>query len=751
MQEFPLFKEKTLKRLCSEIEVTRKQKNASKKWIELLENDELREEVTNYPKFMIYILQDLLGYDITAFRHEEKNMEFPFRDKEGRFLVCFEAKGTKTKDLWSSQGRATKIRETPVNQINDYIYKNEIPYGVLTNYRIFVLFKREEGYTKFHKFDFLDIKNNPEKLKEFILIFSRESFEENRTENIYKESIVEERNFTKEFYKLYHETRLMILREFSERNIEKRLSLHYTQLFLNRLMFIFFAEDTDLLERRYFETKILGVLKSSGIIDNHTDYIFGKIKSIFRELDKEIPKQIKGFNGELFREEIDGRLLFRDYRNKSFFKDVFQNYKLDKRLELNENDKKVFNKHKNKLSRIISNILLMASFDFNTEVNVNILGHIFEQSISDLEELKGEKVLRRKKEGVYYTPDYITDYICRNTIIPYLSKKEVNTVDKLIEEYSDNIEELEEKFKNLKILDPACGSGSFLLKAVEVLLEIHKQIQIVKEMEGQYTAKKVTGLSRKQKRAFKDNLQLSFTKWHEENEAREIIENNIFGVDINEESVEITKLSMFLKIATKNRKLIDLSKNIKCGNSLIEDSTVDVKAFDWEKEFPFKFDVIIGNPPYVNSKQIKKADRDFFWNEYNDVLMMDLDLYEIFTYASIENLLKNEGHFGFITPNSYFTNQSFEKFRNFLLEKTKIINIIDFPYRFFPFEEVNTETAILILKKKKVTSQHVKVNSVIKKMIGSLPLESHNKNSINLPVIQNTNGFFINMISISHP
>jgi len=510
MQEFPLFKEKTIKRLCEDTEVTQKQKNATKKWIELLENNELRKEVANYPKFMVYILQDLLGYDITAFEHEEKNMEFPFRDQAGNFLVCFEAKGTETKDLWSSQKRTTKIRETPVNQINDYIYKNKIPYGVLTNYRLFVLFKREEGYTKFHKFDFLDIKDNPEKLKEFIAIFSRKSFEEGKTENIYKESIVQERDFTKQFYKLFHETRLMILREFSERNIEKKLSLHYTQLFLNRLMFVFFAEDTGLLERRYFETKILEVLKSSGIIDNHTDYIFGKIKSIFRELDKEIPKQIKGFNGELFREEIDGRLLFRDYRNKSFFKDVFQNYKLYKKLELNENDKKVFNEHKNKLSKIISNVLLMASFDFNTEVNVNILGHIFEQSISDLEELKGEKVLRRKKEGVYYTPDYITDYICRNTIIPYLSKNGVNSVDKLIDEYASDIEELEVKFKSLKILDPACGSGSFLIKAVEVLLEIHKQIQIVKEMKGQYTAKKVAGLSRKQKRAFKDNLQIFY-------------------------------------------------------------------------------------------------------------------------------------------------------------------------------------------------------------------------------------------------
>ena len=209
-----LFNEKTISKNIARIEPNSKQIIASKKWIELLEKNELQEEVSNYPKFMIYILKELLGYDITDFKHEEKNMEFPFKDKFGNFLVCFEAKGTKTKDLWALQGRSVMIRETPVNQINDYLYKNKIPYGVLTNYREFVLFKREEGYTKYHKIDFLDIKKNPDKLKEFIAIFSKESFEKEDTNNLYNDSILEERNLTKGFYKLYHETRLMILKQF---------------------------------------------------------------------------------------------------------------------------------------------------------------------------------------------------------------------------------------------------------------------------------------------------------------------------------------------------------------------------------------------------------------------------------------------------------------------------------------------------------------------------------------------------------
>ena len=114
-----LFNEKTIQKNIAKIEPTAKQKSASKKWIELLEKNELQEEVANYPRFTELILNQLLGYDTLNFKHEEKNMEFPFKDKSGNFLVCFEAKGTKTKDLWALQGRSIKIRETPVNQIND--------------------------------------------------------------------------------------------------------------------------------------------------------------------------------------------------------------------------------------------------------------------------------------------------------------------------------------------------------------------------------------------------------------------------------------------------------------------------------------------------------------------------------------------------------------------------------------------------------------------------------------------------------
>jgi len=698
-----LFNEKTISKNIIRIEPTSKQITASKKWIELLEKDELQDEVANYPRFTELILNQLLGYDTLNFKHEEKNMEFPFRDKSGNFFVCFEAKGTKTKDLWKPQGRNFELRKTPVIQLNSYMYDWKIPYGVLTNYREFVLFKREEGSQKFHKIDFLDIKKNTDKLKEFIAIFSRESFEKEDTNKLYNDSIVEERNLTKGFYKLYHETRLMILKEFKESGLDNETCLHYAQLFLNRLMFIFFAEDTELLDKRYFESRILEVLEKGGGIDVYTDYIFGKIKSTFRELDKEIPKQIKGFNGELFKEEIDGRLSFKDYRNKSFFKDVFQDYKLDKELQLKEHDRGIFNKHKNRLSKIIENILLMASFDFKSEVNVNILGHIFEQSIQDIENLKEEKISKRKQEGIFYTPEYVTDYICRNTIIPYLSKSGTNDINELIDEHSKDIQELEKKFKSIKILDPACGSGAFLIKSTEILFEIFEKIQFVKDNYGEYEASR--GLKRKSN--FKG--QLTFKKWDEKEEIKNIIENNIYGVDINEESVEITKLSLFLKIARKNKKLIDLSNNIKRGNSLVDDKSIDEKAFNWKKEFPFKFDVVIGNPPYVRVQELQHKHTDYFKKKYK-FAHKRIDISLLFFERGL-NLLSENGMLSFISSNQFLSTAYGEKARESLLNKgiKKIIDFGDLPV----FEDALTYTSIFVIDHKKSEQfNYSKINSI---------------------------------------
>ncbi|MFW6233530.1 MAG: Eco57I restriction-modification methylase domain-containing protein, partial [Nanoarchaeota archaeon] len=428
--------------------------------------------------------------------------------------------------------------------------------------------------------------------------------------------------------------------------------------------------------------------------------------NLFNDLDKgsDFPVKLFGFNGGLFKYPIPPKIYFKDFRDESFFKDVNLYSKLKRKdLELNENEKEIFHRYKNKISPIIRNILLMASFDFNSEVNVNILGHIFEQSISDIEDLKTDKSSRRKKDGIFYTPEYITDYICRNTIISYLSKNGVNVVSELIKEYSQNIEELEEKFKSIKILDPACGSGAFLIKATDIMLEIFKAIQEFKQGKGEYDAEKRKDMKRWQKKGIKGNT-LTLFKWNEEDEAREIIENSIYGVDINDESVEITKLSLFLKMARKNRKLTDLSSNIKRGNSLIDDKEVagDL-AFDWNSEFKEimnngGFDVVIGNPPYVRVQNLKHEDIDFLTKNYVTPIGK-LDISILFFEKSL-NLINKHGKVSFISSSQWVNTDYGKNLRKLLSKEGFLSKMLDFGS--LPvFEEADTYPSIFIMNKLK--------------------------------------------------
>jgi hypothetical protein len=709
-----LFNEKTIKRLCSNVNVSPKQKKNANEWIKLLESGSLEKERTNYFRFAIYILKDILGYSIREdLDYEKANIEFTFKDSIGKTILCIEAKGG-TQDLFSKQGRTKKEQSTPFKQTWDNMGRiDTIKYGICTNYRDFILIDKSKGYSKSRFFAFVGIKEGPEKLKEFIAIFSKESIiDKEFIEKLYEKSIIEEREFTKEFYKLFHETRLMLIKEFQDNGATKDESIHYTQIFLNRLMFVFFAEDTGKLQQRLFEEKVLNLLKVDSIFSENTKLACNLIKSIFQNLNEGSKRHnIFGFNGGLFKEEIPDKVYFKDFRKKSYFDEIYQNTNIKKEIELDNKSKEILNKFNGYINPTIINLLYLASFDFNTEVSVNILGHIFEQSISDLEELQEEKALRRKKEGVYYTPDIITDYICRNTIIPYLSKEGNNTVDKLIDEYSDNIEELEDKCRNLKILDPACGSGSFLLKAVEILLEIHKEVQIHKQDIGEYTAKKKTSMKRWQKRGVKGDSQLTLIKWNEEDEAREIIENNIYGVDINEESVEITKLSLFFKIVKKNKKLIDLSNTIKCGNSLVDtDEIAKEKSFNWDEKFPFKFDIIIGNPPYVSNWQLSESDRDqvlYLSKKYSDVALGHWDLYVMFIYKSL-SLLKKGGYHSFILPSSFSMEKYGKSIRGIIINNYEIRSLVDFGVETI-FDDVARQYVVYVIKNDYMKNNNVKI------------------------------------------
>jgi hypothetical protein len=300
--------------------------------------------------------------------------------------------------------------------------------------------------------------------------------------------------------------------------------------------------------------------------------------------------------------------------------------------------------------------------------------------------------VQQKKDGAYYTPSYISKNICENTIIPYLSKSNATEILDLISEYSDNIEELEAKIHDIKILDPACGTGEFLIRAIDVLLEISTEIQAQKEASGQYTH------TVKGKKSGSVSYQ-TFGKDVENKEIRRIIQNNIHGVDINEEAIEITKLNMFLKLATSSQQLIDLSKNIREGNSLIDDPNVDPNAFDWNKEFPEKFDIVIGNPPYLRVQGLHENNEksiEFFEKKFRSATGR-YDLYILFLEKGIQ-LLKENGLLSFILPNKFLGSEYGREIRKIIYEKNLLYAFLNFKHNFV-WKKVSTYTGIVFLKK----------------------------------------------------
>src|SRR5690606_29506516 len=201
---------------------------------------------------------------------------------------------------------------------------------------------------------------------------------------------------------------------------------------------------------------------------------------------------------------------------------------------------------------------------------------------------------KRKKDGVFYTPKYITKYIVDNTVGKLCEEKKTE-LDIQEAEYEKErkgrqkatLKKLTQKLEDYRnwllqitICDPACGSGAFLNQALDFLIAEH---QYIDELQA---------------KLFGDAMILSEVE-------NAILENNIYGVDINEESVDIAKLSLWLRTAQKGRKLTSLNSNIKSGNSLIDNPSIaGEKAFNWQEEFPNVFakggfDVVIGNPPYV--------------------------------------------------------------------------------------------------------------------------------------------------------
>lgn len=358
----------------------------------------------------------------------------------------------------------------------------------------------------------------------------------------------------------------------------------------------------------------------------------------------------------------------------------------------------------NKVIKTIINELYYPESPYEFSVlSVEILGSAYEQFLGKVIRITPahhakieEKPEVRKAGGVYYTPEYIVEYIVKNTVGKLVEGKKPKEIN------------------NLKIVDPACGSGSFLIGAYQYLLDYHKNY---------YSENGKPSKGRKDNPLTPEGNLTSAEK-------KRILLNNIYGVDIDVNAVEVTKLSLLLKcmegetsasIAHQlsmfhERVLPSLDNNIKDGNSLIDTdfyaNELDfglekkIKPFNWQKAFPeiFKqggFDAIIGNPPYVRIQILKESSEDsinYFNNKFQSSQYGNYDLYVLFVEKGSQLLNKN-GILGFILPNKFFNTDYGIGLRKLISSQKLLYEILDFKHHQV-FENATTYCCLLFLKNK---------------------------------------------------
>lgn len=493
------------------------------------------------------------------------------------------------------------------------------------------------------------------------------------------ESVSNEDEITQQLYRDYSAFKREIFADILANNTTEETSKEQilllfkkTQKLLDRLLFIFFAEDGGLLP----PNSMIEILNQWEQLKEMDEYmpLYSRIKKYFGYMNtgwQGKKYEIFAYNGGLFKpdEVLDGLKISDDV-----------------------------------LARFTRKL---ADYDYSTDVDVNILGHIFENSLNEIEEVTAQinageapSVSKRKRDGVFYTPQYITKYIVENTVGKLCAEKKAEMGIDEQEYFADKNRQMATKKRlldqltayrdwllGITICDPACGSGAFLNAALQFLMAEHK---LIDEMEA-----KLTG------------AQIVFP-----NVENSILENNLYGVDINEESVEIARLALWLRTAKPHRKLSSLNNNIKCGNSLISDPAIaGDKAFDWQAEFPQVFakggfDVVIGNPPYVSaptqiaSKEMAIQRQAIIDSKYFSTIYQKWDLYIPFIELGIHHICKNNGRCAMIVPYPLTSQLYAQKSREMLLDNYSLYELSDLRGTKV-FDDATVTSVIFFVQKRK--------------------------------------------------
>jgi len=623
--------------------------------------------------FLKDIFENCLGYTLDSTNPSDFNLE---REKKNetdgkkadgviyvneKVIGIIELKAQDTKNL-------DKIEIQAFNYHNSHTNSKYIIISNFDELRFYI--DKKTAYEKFSLFS-LDY----EAFKKLHLLLSFESIKNDVPLKLKEKSATFEQDISKSLYRDFSHFRTHLFENLVKNNdLDKAKLLRLTQKLCDRIIFVLFAEDRGLLTANTIQ-EIRERHKADGFGDRSMyDYYklyFDAINAGNQKLN--IPK----YNGGLFAQDAELDSLIID----------------DNILDLEAQ--------------------ALSDYDFMSDVSVNILGHIFEQSLTDLEEINASinevafdaKKSKRKKDGVFYTPEYITKYIVENTLGKLCEDKRIKLnigSETLVSPKNPKKPTKKEQIQkdNLEEYRPACGSGAFLNQALDFLINAHQALQKDLVVMGDITA------------------------YYEIEKS--ILENNLYGVDINEDAVEIAKLSLWLRTASKGRELTKLANKIKCGNSLIDDKSVVDNAFVWEEEFSevFEsggFDVVIGNPPW--GAELPKEQTSFLQSKYPIFTSKSNDSYLFFTFIAL-NILRKNGLFGFIIPNTWMQINTAKDIREKLLEYD-ILNIID--YGDGVFENVTAESSTLIIQNTLNNLKTVKVE----KLKNNLHLFSYNVNKEN--------------------
>lgn len=526
---------------------------------------------------------------------------------------CFRIGGTR-KFFVEAKRPAISIKEDgdPAYQLRRYAWSAKLPLSILTDFEEFAVYDCRVKPAKTDKASaarvlYLTCSEYVERWDEIASIFSREavlrgSFDRYAESTKLKKGTAE---VDAAFLKEIEYWRDLLARNIALRNsgLTRRELNFAVQRTIDRLIFLRICEDRGIEE--------YGQLMA---LENGTR-VYARLCGLFRRADERYNSGLFHFRQEKGRPEPPDELTL--------------NLQIDDKV----------------LKEILKDLYYPESpYEFSV-LPADILGHVYEQFLGKVIRLTPahrakveDKPEVKTAGGVYYTPTYIVDYIVRNTVGKLLEGKSPRQASKL------------------RILDPACGSGSFLLGAFQYLLDWHRDWYVDNDLE-----KWAKGRSPKLYQGPGGDWRLTTA------EKKRILLNKIYGVDIDPQAVEVTKLSLLLKVLEgeneqtlvkhlrlfQERALPDLANNIKCGNSLIgpdfyegqqmdlldEEERYRINAFDWEAEFPEimaagGFDAVIGNPPW--GATYSQEEKQYLREYYNEIHIRTPESFNLLHYPDVE-------------------------------------------------------------------------------------------------------------------